>query len=106
MGDCWVDRRNESKGEIIVVTKECSDNLQKRWEEVRSLGESICLVLSDEVKKIGLIEKARTTAPWQRASFELQRDPASGQSSLIGTWKDARGQKVGSIIFHCDGILC
>lgn len=83
--------------------KECSDNLQKRWEEVRSLGESICVALSDEVKKIGLKEKAQNTAPWQRARFELQRDPASGQSSLVGIWKDSSGQRIGSIIFHCDG---
>jgi hypothetical protein len=33
----------------------------------------------------------------------LQRDPASGQSSLVGIWRDANGQRVGSIIFHCDG---
>lgn len=86
-----------------VAVKECSDNLQKRWEEVRSLGESICIVLSEEVKKLGLTEKAQNTAPWQRARFELQRDPATGQSSLVGTWKDQKGQRVGSIIFHCDG---
>jgi hypothetical protein len=83
--------------------KECDDNLQARWEQVRPLGESVCMALSDEVKKIGLPEKALTTAPWERARFELQRDPASGQSSLVGIWRDANGQRVGSIIFHCDG---
>lgn len=82
---------------------ECSDNLQERWEQVRSLGESVCVALSGEVQKIGLPEKALVTAPWERASFELQRDPASGKSSLMGTWKDVNGQRVGSIVFHCDG---
>ncbi|WP_455212475.1 hypothetical protein [Kaarinaea lacus] len=83
--------------------KECSNNLQERWEQVRLMGELICNALADEVKKIGLTEKAVATAPWQRARFELQRDPASGESSLVGTWRDSRGQRVGSIIFHCDG---
>jgi hypothetical protein len=83
---------------------EFSNNLQERWEQVRALGESICSALSGEVKKIGLTdEKALLTAPWERARFELQRDPASGQSSLVGVWKNANGQRVGSIIFHCDG---
>ena len=82
---------------------ECSNNLQQRWEQVRDMGESICSALADEVKKIGLAEKAIATAPWQRARFELQRDPASGESSLVGTWRDASGQRGGSIIFHCDG---
>jgi hypothetical protein len=89
-------------GDNLAMT-ECSDNLQARWEQVRNLGESICTALAEEVSKIGLKEKALATAPWQRARFELQRDPASGENSLVGTWRDANGQRVGSIIFHCDG---
>ena len=86
------------------VMAECSDTLQERWEQVRTLGESICTALSREVEKIGLPEeKALLTAPWERARFELQRDPASGESSLVGIWKNTHGQRVGSIIFHCDG---
>jgi hypothetical protein len=86
-----------------LAMKECSDNLQERWEQIRELGEAICRALVNEVEKIGLKEKASQTAPWERASFELQRDPASGQSSLLGIWKDANGQRLGSILFHCDG---
>jgi len=87
-----------------LVMSEFSNNLQERWEQVRALGESVCLALSNEVKKIGLPEeKALLTAPWERARFEMQRDPASGEFSLVGTWKNAQGQHVGSIIFHCDG---
>lgn len=86
-----------------LAMNECSNNLQERWEQVRALGESICMALSDEVTKIGLPEKARLIAPWERARFEMQRDPASGQYSLVGTWQDSKGQRVGCIIFHCDG---
>jgi len=86
-----------------LAMTECSNNLQERWEQVRAVGEVICETLAKEVEKIGLVEKANATAPWQRARFELQRDPASGQSSLVGTWQDAKGQRLGGIIFHCDG---
>jgi hypothetical protein len=86
----------------LVIT-ECSDDLRERWEKVRVLGELICRTLANEVNKIGLSEKALTTAAWERARFELQRDPATDQSSLAGIWRDTRGQRVGSIIFHCDG---
>ena len=83
--------------------KECSNNLQERWEQVRELGESICKTLINEVEKIGLKDKALLIAPWERARFELQRDPASGQSSLFGIWQDSNGHRMGSIVFHCDG---
>lgn len=87
-----------------MVTNNCNDNLQQRWEQVRELGMDICMEMSREVEKIGLSsEKALLTAPWERARFELQRDPASGQSSLVGVWRDMNGHRVGSIIFHCDG---
>ena len=88
---------------IMLAVNECSNNLQERWEQVRGLGESICKALMDEVDKMGLKDKALLIAPWERARFELQRDPASGQSSLFGIWQDANGHRVGSIIFHCDG---
>jgi hypothetical protein len=90
-------------GGNILAMLEFSNNLQERWEQVRVVGEKICNALAEEVNKIGLSEKAVATAPWQRAQFELQRDPASGESSLVGTWRDANGKRVGSIVFHCDG---
>ena len=86
--------------ESSQIENEYSDNLQERWEQVRSQGESICSALAAEVNKIGLQEKARVTALWERARFEMQRDPASGRTSLVGTWWDGHGQRMGSIIFN------
>jgi len=81
----------------------CSDDLRRRWEEVRQLGEKICWRMAEEVKKLGLTSQAETTAPWQRARFELVKDPSTGQASLSGVWSDKDGQRVGAIVFHCDG---
>ena len=84
-------------------TVKCSDDLRARWEEVRELGENICLALADEVRKLGLESQAEVTAPWERARFELVKDPATGQASLSGVWTDQNGQSLGNIVFHCDG---
>ena len=81
----------------------CSDELQSRWEEVRELGENICRKMADEVKKLGLETQAQSTAPWERVKFELVKDPATGLSSLSGTWTNQSGHRIGNIVFHCDG---
>ena len=38
-----------------------------------------------------------------RANYTLNRDPGSGEESLIGIWRDQQGQKQGEILFHADG---
>lgn len=89
--------------EVKMMKQVFGNNLQERWEQVRGLGESICQALANEVRKIGITDKARVIAPWERASFELQRDPANGEYSLLGIWKDVGGGNKGRIIFHSDG---
>ena len=37
------------------------------------------------------------------ASFRLSTDPASGQDSLLGEWRDKHGLKEGELSFHADG---
>ncbi len=42
-------------------------------------------------------------SPIDTLSFTLEQDPASGQPSLVGVWRDARGYKQGEALFHADG---
>ena len=37
------------------------------------------------------------------AKYRLERDTASGEDSLLGEWRDQRGQKLGNLVFHADG---
>ena len=37
------------------------------------------------------------------AAYRLERDPACGEHSLIGEWRDFQGQKLGGLVFHEDG---
>lgn len=74
----------------------------KRYEQVRSLGQSVCETLQKEMLKMGL-GMDLINPRLERASFELSRDPASNEFSLIGTWRDKNGHKQGMILFHADG---
>lgn len=77
-------------------------DIKTRYEEVRALGMSVCNSLQHELVKMGLAQD-RINPSLSRASFELSRDPASQEYSLIGTWRDKHGNKQGMILFHADG---
>jgi len=71
-------------------------------KEVKDLGESACEALLHEVFKNGL-PAASIDPSMERARFEVSRDPYDGSYSLIGVWRDERGNKQGEILFHSDG---
>lgn len=77
-------------------------DITTRYEQVRELGVSVCETLQKEMLKMGL-GLDLINPRLERASFELSRDPASGEFSLIGTWRDKNGNKQGMILFHADG---
>lgn len=79
-----------------------SETLEQRFEQVRSIAEDVCKALSNEVIKMGLPDSCVDPDPG-RVEYLLSKDPGSGQNSLIGTWRDAKGQKQGEILFHADG---
>jgi hypothetical protein len=57
--------------------------------------------MQEEVAKLGLGD-VRVGEPGN-AVFRLSTDPASGQDSLLGEWRDQQGQKKGELTFHADG---
>lgn len=78
------------------------ERIEERLSQVRSLGEVICIRLKTEVDKLGL-EQDVIEPLLEKADYELSRDPASGEDTLVGVWRDARGNKLGEILFHGDG---
>ena len=79
-----------------------NSDIDTSLKEVRDLGESACEALLKEVFNNGL--PADCIDPLMaRASFKLSRDPYDGSFSLIGIWRDHRGNKQGEILFHSDG---
>ena len=70
-------------------------------KETASLAHAICRALQQEVLKLG-IGDVRIRSP-EGAVYRLSTDPASGLDSLLGEWRDAKGQKQGELTFHADG---
>ena len=79
-----------------------NSDIRTRYIQVRDLGYKICDTLLFEMDKLGL-KRSMINPRLERAKFELSRDPASGEFSLVGEWRDKNGLKQGSILFHADG---
>lgn len=79
-----------------------NSDIDTSLKEVRDLGESACEALLKEVFSNGLPAKCIDPS-MARARFKLSRDPYDGSYSLIGIWRDDRGNKQGEILFHSDG---
>lgn len=68
------------------------------------LGDAICIHLAAEIRKLGFPEDRLPALPvYAQAAFACSKDPYSGVDSLIGTWRDGRGARVGEIKLHGDG---
>ena len=74
-----------------------------RFDQIAPLAHAICRVLADELVKLGFATGSITIGDPGSASYRLDRDPASGLDSLVGEWRDAKGQKQGGLVFHADG---
>lgn len=77
-------------------------DIKTRYAQIEDLGHKICDTLLFEMDKLGL-KRDMINPSLERASFDLSRDPASGEHSLIGVWRDKNGLKQGTILFHADG---
>lgn len=64
------------------------------------LGEAVCARLAEEIRKLGF---AGGGPVYAEAGFSRAKDPYSGEDSLVGVWRDARGGRLGEIKFHGDG---
>ncbi len=72
--------------------------------DCKSLGEAICLRLAGEIEKLGFPPASLPPSPvYCEATFGHQKDPYSGEESLIGIWKNPKGRRIGEIKFHADG---
>lgn len=79
-----------------------SESVEERLQQLRSLGDAVCIRLRGEVSKLGLEEDV-IEPEMEKADYSLERDPSNGKDTLKGIWRDARGNKLGEILFHADG---
>jgi hypothetical protein len=76
---------------------------QARYDQLDPLAQAIHAALLAELDKLGFIPGTITIADPAQVGYRLERDPASGEHSLVGEWRDPRGQKLGGLVFHQDG---
>ena len=73
-------------------------------DESNPLGEAICIHLSAEIRKLGFPEESLPPFPvYGQAGFTRCKDPYSGLESVIGTWRNGQGHRIGEIKLHGDG---
>jgi hypothetical protein len=80
-----------------------TDAVQARLEAVTPLALAICTALQEQVQRLGFPPGAVEIGDPLAAAYHLAPDPASGEHSLLGEWRDPRGQKQGGLVFHADG---
>lgn len=77
--------------------------VQARYGSIAPLAQAVCQALAEVAIGLGFAPGAVAIPDPGTATYRLARDPASGQDSLIGEWRDGWGQKQGNLVFHPDG---
>ena len=74
-----------------------------RYRQIQPLAQAIDARLRDEVIRLGFAADEVRISPPGEAEYRLERDPSNNEYSLVGDWIDAKGMKLGSLLFHPDG---
>ena len=82
---------------------QATDPVQARLAEVAPLAEAVRAALQAQVDRLGFPGGSVTVGDPAAAGYRLELDPASGDYGLLGEWRDPRGQKLGTLVFHADG---
>ncbi len=78
--------------------------LAERLASIRPLAEAVCARLEAEVAKLGLPpQESRPRPVLDLAHFYTETDPYSGEETLVGTWANHRGYRIGGLKFHGNG---
>ena len=80
-----------------------ADRLRARLAEVAPLAETVRAALQAQLDRLGFPDGSVTVGDPAAADYRLELDPASGDYGLLGEWRDRRGQKLGTLVFHADG---
>ncbi|MFU8788214.1 MAG: hypothetical protein ACNA7G_04240 [Methylobacter sp.] len=80
-------------------------NLSEHIALNRELAECVCRRLCEEINKLGFMADDSLHYPhYDKARFELLKDPFTGDYNLTGYWHDeAKKQRIGQLQFNSDG---
>lgn len=80
-----------------------SDELQERIARESPLIAAICEALTSGSQRVGFIDDKAVHPDPSALSYHLERDPSSGEMTLVGDWLDVRGHRFGQVLLHGDG---
>ena len=80
-----------------------NETVTERYRAIAKVAGRIHCLLRSEVEKLGFEDDELVLLPPVDAVYHLEKDPADGRFSLVGEWRDDRGMKFGSLLFHADG---
>lgn len=86
-----------------MKTEPVSAEVAERFRQIQPLAERISQQCQQEVQRIGFAEGAVQLKSPEEAEYTLEADSASGEYSLLGSWKNPQGIKQGNLVFHADG---
>lgn len=78
------------------------ESAQQQAARHQATGRLIIEAWHRELRLLGLAARVALPA-WETATFALQRDPASVEDALTGSWRGIRGELRGSVVIHADG---
>ncbi len=74
----------------------------QRYQHIATLAQAIMQRLAAQAATLNFTAPVTLSAP-ESAAYWLEKDPASGEYGLTGEWRDASGNKLGSLQFHAGG---
>lgn len=77
--------------------------VQSRLDAISPLARAVCGAMAAELDRLGFPPGSVGVGDPSQALYHLDRDPASGTDSLVGEWRDPKGQRLGNLVFHADG---
>jgi hypothetical protein len=78
------------------------NSIEQHTQALRPRADALCTALRREAARLFGADTAAGCAP-DTAVYRLERDPAAGADSLVAEWQDARGYRIGMLVFHPDG---
>lgn len=74
-----------------------------RYYKIRALANQVIDRLNREFVRLGYAEHEIELNKPIEANYRLERDQSSSEYNLVGEWQDAKGAKLGRLLFYADG---
>jgi hypothetical protein len=77
-------------------------NVEIYFAKIKKLANKIIKKLQHEVFKLGFQSDEITLKSADEAIYRLEKDTVNDKYSLVGDWRDEKGIKIGSLLFHSE----